>query len=85
MIRASRVPFGIPHPVMMDFRGQSEDLLFGLFSEEDDVSLLAVEPLSADVVAVEGPLVPLPADSAAGLSPDLSFDVSVALPLPEWA
>ena len=63
-------------------RNQSEDLFFVLFSEEDE------PPLSdeADVAAaLDEPLVPLLADSAAGLLSDFSLVPSVALALPARA
>jgi hypothetical protein len=60
-----------------------------LFSDDDELALLSDEPVLAeepdDSEAVEEPLAPLLADSEAGLSPDLSFDESAPLPLPERA
>ena len=71
-------------------RSQSEDLVFVLFSDEDELLLLSEDgPLSSDepdAAALEEPLVvPLLAVSLLGLLSDFSLDPSVALALPERA
>ena len=71
-------------------RSQSEDLVFVLFSEDDDPLLLSEdEPLLSDELAAaaleELLVVPLLAVSPLGLLSDFSLDPSVALALPERA
>ena len=71
-------------------RSQSEDLVFVLFSDEDELLLLSEDgPLLSDepdATALEEPLaVPLLAVSLLGLLSDFSLDPSVALALPERA
>ena len=71
-------------------RSQSEDLVFVLFSDEEELLLLSEDgPLLSDepdAAALEEPLVvPLLAVSLLGLLSDFSLDPSVALALPERA
>lgn len=67
---------------------QSDDLAFGLFSEEDEPLVLSEELLSDEpdgAVSIEEPLAPLLAVSPLGLLLDFSLDGSPDLPLPERA
>jgi hypothetical protein len=71
-------------------RSQSEDLVFVLFSDEEELLLLSEDgPLLSDepdAAALEEPLVvPLLGVSLLGLLSDFSLDPSVALALPERA